>query len=77
MFVKLFVPQDNYNCVGFEILTTVAMKSSIFFDIIPFRLVKIIRRFEGTHRLHLQSRRVGQTKKEHELDESKVVLVCS
>jgi hypothetical protein len=40
--------------VGFEVLTAVIMKISIFWDITQCSLLKLNRRFEGTLRLHLQ-----------------------
>jgi hypothetical protein len=39
------------------------MKSSIFWDITPCTLLKVNRRFGGTYRLHLQSRRINQAKR--------------
>jgi hypothetical protein len=43
--------------VGFQVLTAVVMKSSIFWDIMPYSPLKVNRRFRGTRRLHLQGRR--------------------
>jgi hypothetical protein len=45
--------------VGFELLTAVVMKSTIFWDIMPCIPPKVDRRFGGTHRLHLQGRISG------------------
>jgi hypothetical protein len=45
---------------GFEVLTSVVMKSSIFSDITPYNTIKVNQRFEETYRLHLQGRRVSQ-----------------
>jgi hypothetical protein len=43
--------------VGFEVLTAVVIKSTIFWGITPCSPLKVNRRFGGTYRLHLQSRR--------------------
>jgi hypothetical protein len=40
--------------VGSEVLTTVVMKSTIFWDITPSSPLKVKRRFGGKYRLHLQ-----------------------
>jgi hypothetical protein len=45
-------------CTGFEILTVVVMKSSIFWDITSCGSLNVNRRFGGTYRIRLQSRRV-------------------
>jgi hypothetical protein len=42
--------------VGFEVLTAVVMKSTIFWDIMPCSLLKVNRRFGGTYRLHNHGR---------------------
>jgi hypothetical protein len=39
--------------VGFEVLTAVVIKSSVFWDITPYSLLKVNRRFRGTYRLDL------------------------
>jgi hypothetical protein len=43
--------------IGFEALTAVVMKSTIFWDITPCSPLSVNRRFGGTYRLHLQGRR--------------------
>jgi hypothetical protein len=45
--------------VGFEVLTVVVMKSTIFWDTMPCSALKINGRFGGTYRLHLQGRRIS------------------
>jgi hypothetical protein len=45
---------SDLDYVGFEVLTVVAMKSSIFCHIMPCSLVKVNRCFKQTCRLHLQ-----------------------
>jgi hypothetical protein len=42
--------------VGFEVLTTVVMKTAVFWDITPCSPLKVNRRFGETNRLHLQGR---------------------
>jgi hypothetical protein len=43
--------------VGFEVFTTVVMKSITFWDVTPCSLLSCNRRSGGTYRLHLQGRR--------------------
>jgi hypothetical protein len=45
--------------VGFEVLTAVVMKSSVFWDKMPCSPLKINRHFGGTC-LHLQGQRISQ-----------------
>jgi hypothetical protein len=45
------------NIAGFEVLTAVALKNTIFWDIRPCSPLSVNRRFGGTYRLHLQGRR--------------------
>jgi hypothetical protein len=52
--------------VGFEVLTAVAVKNSIFWDITLCSLLKDNRRFRGTFRLNLQGRRINQTRNQLE-----------
>jgi hypothetical protein len=42
------------------------MKSSVFWDIMPYSQWKVNRRFAATCRLHLQGRRIGQAKNQGE-----------
>jgi hypothetical protein len=51
---------------GFEVLTAVVMKSTIFRDITPWSPSKVNRRFKGTCRLHLQGRRISQARNHRE-----------
>jgi hypothetical protein len=44
--------------VGFEVLTPVVMKSTIFWDKTPCSPLKVSRRFGETYRLHLQGRKM-------------------
>jgi hypothetical protein len=52
--------------VGFEVLTAVVMKSSIFWDITPCSLLKVNRGFGGTYRHHLQGRRISLARNQRE-----------
>jgi hypothetical protein len=54
-FLKQWVAAYS-KALGFEVLTAVAMKSSVFWDISPYIPVKVNRRFGGTYHLHLQSK---------------------
>jgi hypothetical protein len=53
----IFAKEYEY-VLGFEVLTAVVIKSSIFWDITPCSLLKVNRRFGGIYRLHLQDRRL-------------------
>jgi hypothetical protein len=44
--------------VGFEVLTAVVMKSTIFWDITPCDPLKVDGRFTGKYRLHPQGPRI-------------------
>jgi hypothetical protein len=46
--------QMAVHCFGFEILITVAVKSTAFWDISTFNPIELHRRFGGTYCLHLQ-----------------------
>jgi hypothetical protein len=46
----------HFHCLGYEVLTAVVMKSTIFWEVTWCSLLEIIRRFGGTYRLHLQGR---------------------
>jgi hypothetical protein len=52
--------------VGFEVLTAVVVKFSIFWDITPCSPLKVDRRFGGTYRLHLQGRRISRARNQRE-----------
>jgi hypothetical protein len=60
---------------GFEVLTAMVVKSTIFWDITLCRPSKVNRRFERTYNLHLLGRRISRARKQVE---SRVMLVsCS
>jgi hypothetical protein len=54
------------NNVEIQVLVAVVMKSSIFWDITPCRLLKVNGRFGGTCRLHLQGRRISKARNQRE-----------
>jgi hypothetical protein len=58
----------NMYFVGFEVLTAVVMKSSVFWDarVTMCSLLGVDQSFGGTCRPHLQDRRVSQAKYQHE-----------
>jgi hypothetical protein len=58
--------EQHAHSVGFEVLTAVVMKSSIFWDKTPCSPLKPIRCFGGTRRLHLQGRRISHARNHHE-----------
>jgi hypothetical protein len=55
----------------YEVLTAVAMKSSVFWGITPFCLLKVNRCFGETCRLHLQSRIISRAGSKH------IEVICS
>jgi hypothetical protein len=52
----------TYVQTEFEVLTAVVINSSLFWDITTCSPPKVNRRFGVTYRLHLQGRRISQTK---------------
>jgi hypothetical protein len=54
--------KNSLNHVGFEVLTAVVTKSSLFWDITPCSPLKDNRRFGGTCLLHLQGWRISQAR---------------
>jgi hypothetical protein len=59
-----------------EILTAVATKSYIFWDIPPCSPVKVDLHFGGTYRLHLHDRRVSQERNMHEAGSKQNYACC-
>jgi hypothetical protein len=55
--------RTRYYFVGFEVLTAVVMKSTIFWDITPCSPLSVNRRFGGTYLLHLRCRKNKLSKK--------------
>jgi hypothetical protein len=56
----------SYKYVGFEVLTAVVMKSTIFWDTTPCSPLNVNRRFGGTYRLHLQGRKISSARNQRE-----------
>jgi hypothetical protein len=50
----------SWNFVGFEVFTAVTMKNAVFWVVAPCRACEMNRRFGGTHRLHLQGRKIRE-----------------
>jgi hypothetical protein len=53
---------NRYVYVGFEVLTAVVMKRTIFWDITPCSPLKVNQRLGRTCRLHLQGRRISKAR---------------
>jgi hypothetical protein len=45
--------------VGFEVLTAVVMKSTVFWDVTPYSPLEVNRCFGGTYHLHFQGEPMG------------------
>jgi hypothetical protein len=59
----------NTHCpVACEVFAAVVMNSPVFWDIRPCGPLKVSRRFGRTCRLHLQGRKMSQTRNEHEAE---------
>jgi hypothetical protein len=71
-FNKRRIPVNIHR--GFEALTAVVMKSSVFWDIMPLRLLKDSRHFVGTYHLHIQGSRVSQARNQHEAGSKQSLL---
>jgi hypothetical protein len=52
--------------VGFEVLTAVVRKISIFWDVTPYIPANVKRCFRGKCRLHIQGRRISYARNQHE-----------
>jgi hypothetical protein len=63
---------------GFEVLITVVMKSSVVWNITLCSPLKVSRCFGGTWRIHLQGRRIGKARNQHEAGskESPLLATC-
>jgi hypothetical protein len=60
LFFKLYIAQaDKYVIEGFEVLTAVDSKNTIFRDITSCSQLKVNGRFRGTFRFHLQGFLLG------------------
>jgi hypothetical protein len=47
------------DCAGFEVITAVVIKRTVFWDITPRISLKVDRRFGGKYCLDLQGRRIN------------------
>jgi hypothetical protein len=45
--------ENKNSFVGFEVLTVAVVKSSVFWDMMPYSLLKVNHYFGGTYCLHL------------------------
>jgi hypothetical protein len=70
------VPTYLSDCIGFEVLTAVVMKSSVFWDITPCSSLKVNRCFGGTCRLHLQDRIISQERDNNKASRKKISASC-
>jgi hypothetical protein len=60
MFHSGIFSQTSTIHVGFEVLTAVVIKSTIFWDITLCIPLKVNRRFGATYRLHVQGQRISR-----------------
>jgi hypothetical protein len=58
LFLNNFIKMDNF--LGFEILTAVIMKNSIFWDTMPCSPLKVNQYFGETCCVYLQDQRISQ-----------------
>jgi hypothetical protein len=72
--VREAVKRSPQNSIGFEVLTAVVMKSSVFRDVIPCSSLKVNRHFRGTCRLHLQGERICQARNRCEAGSKQNIL---
>jgi hypothetical protein len=63
----------SFNDIGFEVLTTVAMRSAIFWPVTRCTSERP-RRFEETYRLSLQVRKVNEARNQHKQTASSASL---
>jgi hypothetical protein len=65
---------NTVHLVGFEVLTVVVMKNSVFRDITLCSPLKVNGRFKGTYHNHLQVRTISQARNQHEADSKQGLL---
>jgi hypothetical protein len=51
--------------VGYEVLTAVVMKSSVLWDMTPYSLLKVNRRFGRRCRAHFQGHKISEARYQH------------
>jgi hypothetical protein len=61
----LWIPKIHYP-VGFEVLTAVVMKSTIFWDITPYNPLSVNRRFGGTSPSSSGLKNISSARNQHE-----------
>jgi hypothetical protein len=71
------IRHNNNNNVGFEVLTPVVMKNSIFWNITSRSPLRVNWYFGGTYRLHLQGWKGSQAKNKHEASNKLHLLLTS
>jgi hypothetical protein len=64
--MPLFCKCNSQQSVGFEVLTAVVMKCTVFWDTTPCSPLKINRRFGGIYHLHLQGRKISRARNRRE-----------
>jgi hypothetical protein len=79
MVIRNFSRQNSAAHVGFEVLTTVVMKNTIFWDIMPCSPLSVNRRFGEIYRLHLQGRKTSRARNQREsrLANAFTLISCS
>jgi hypothetical protein len=65
-WIMPFYSREERDKVGFEVLTAVVMKSSLFCAVTPCSPFKCNTCFGGTCHLHLQGQRISQVGNQHE-----------
>jgi hypothetical protein len=68
--------QNKSFYVGFEVLTVIIKKSSVFWNIVPYSLVKLNWCFKVMCPLHLQSLNISQAGNQHEAGSKKCSVYC-
>lgn len=58
--------KQTRHCAEFAVLPAVVIKSSIFWDIMPYSLLKLNQCRRGTCRLHFRGQRICQARNQHE-----------
>jgi hypothetical protein len=79
-YSKIICFQIHVIYVGFEVLTAVVMKNSIFWDMAPCGPLKVNRYLGGKWKLHLQGRRISKARNKQagsKLCNTHCVLSCS
>jgi hypothetical protein len=66
--IQYFSTEVDINSARFENLTTVVIKSSIFWGTKPYISLKVKWRFEGTSHLDLQGKIINQARRQNKAD---------